>query len=67
MAAGPSPLEIISAKPAGDVHHLADEIQPGYLATLHGFRRQRVGIHAAHGDFRFGVTLGSYDDQLPQE
>mgnify|MGYP003298002130 CR=1 FL=1 len=67
MATGPSPLEIISAKPAGDVHHLADEIQPEYLATFHGFRRQRVGINTAHGDFRFGVTLGFCDDQLSLE
>ena len=65
MAAGPSPLEIISAKPASDIHHLADEIQPGYLAIT--VFEDNVGINAAHGDFRFGVTLGSYDDQLPQE
>ena len=31
----PSPLKIEAAEPAGHIHHLADEVQPGGLLRLH--------------------------------
>ena len=37
-ARGPGPLEIVAAQPAGDIHHLADEIQAGYPFRFQGFR-----------------------------
>ena len=35
-AGGPGPLEVVAAEPAGDVDDLADEVEAGDVAALHG-------------------------------
>ncbi len=64
VGAGPGPLEVVAAQPAGDVDHLADEIQPGLL-RLHRLRRQVAGVDAAQRDLSLFVALGAGGHQFP--
>ena len=65
MGAGPGPLEVVAAQPAGHVHHLADEIQAGLLARLQRLRREVARVDAAHGDLGLGIALGAGGRELP--
>jgi hypothetical protein len=58
MRAGPGPLEVVAAQPAGHVDHLADEVQPGLL-RFHGLRRQIARVHAAQRHLGLAVALGA--------
>src|SRR5208282_760793 len=53
---GPGPLEVVAAKPAGHIHHFADEIKPLYIAAFHGLGGQLPGIHTALGDFSLRIA-----------
>src|SRR3546814_3890087 len=50
--AGPSPLEVIAAEPAGDIHRLAYEIEAFDHARFHRPGGKPRGIDAACGHFR---------------
>ena len=56
-SARPSPLEIIAAKPAGDIHDLADEVQAGHLFGFHGLLVKLIGRNAAKRHFRRAVAF----------
>src|SRR5687768_7773307 len=45
VGGGPGPLEVEPAEPAGDVHDLADEIEPGDVSGFHRLRRQLGRVH----------------------
>ncbi len=65
MGAGPGPLEIIAAEPAGDVDRLADHIEAGKALRLHRFRRQFRRADPADGDFRLGKAFGAVRAEWP--
>src|SRR6185369_5727379 len=44
--AGPGPLEVVAAEPAGHVDDLTDEIQARYALALHRLRAQVAGVDA---------------------
>jgi hypothetical protein len=52
----PGPLEIEAPQPAGDVDDFPDEIKPGDLARLEGFRGQFTGVDPAPRDFGLSVA-----------
>ena len=64
MAAGPGPLEVVTAQPAGDIDHFADEVQAALLG-LHGLAGQVTRVHAASGDLGLRIALGTRGRQLP--
>src|SRR3546814_19778498 len=57
--AGPSPLEVIAAEPAGDIHRLAYEIEAFYRARFHRPGGKPRLIDAACGPFRFFIAFRS--------
>jgi EAL domain-containing protein (putative c-di-GMP-specific phosphodiesterase class I) len=63
--AGPGPLEVVAAQPAGDVHHLANKVQAGLGLALHGLLRQCLGVHAAQRDLGLFVALGARGRDFP--
>ena len=65
MCARPGPLEVVAAQPAGDVHHLADEIQARLRGGLHGLLRERARVDAAQGHLGLLVAFGPGRRQLP--
>ena len=50
---------------SGNIHYLADKVQPWNFAGLHGFGGKFVGIYASHGYFGLLVSLGTGRDELP--
>ena len=50
-------MKIISAQPAGNIHHLADKEQSRLRLDLHGLCVQRIGIHAPQRHLGGAVTL----------
>ncbi len=65
MRARPRPLEVVAAQPAGDVHHLADEVQAGLRGRLHGLLRQRARVDAAQRHLGLLVAFGAGGRQFP--
>jgi len=65
IARSPRPLEVEAAQLSGDIHDLADEIQPRHFIALHGFRRQRARVDAAAGHFGLGVAQRAARGDLP--
>src|SRR5512147_1764308 len=65
VRAGPGPLEIIAAKPAGDVDRFADGEEPGNALCLHRLRRQFGSANAADRDLGLGEALASVRRELP--
>jgi hypothetical protein len=61
----PGPLEIEAPQPPGDVEDFSDEIKPGDVARLEGFRGQFTGVDPAPRDFGFAVACGSAGLELP--
>ena len=61
----PCPLEVVAAKPAGNVQHFPDKLQALYFITFHGFGRNFMGIHAAHGHFSSAIALRAIRHKLP--
>src|SRR3546814_15275969 len=55
--AGPSPLEVIAAEPAGDIHRLAYEIEAFYRARFPRPGGKPRGIDAACGPFRLCIAF----------
>ena len=58
-AAGPGPLEIVAAEPAGDVDDLADEIEPRHVARLMRLGVERPRVDAAERHFGGAVAFGA--------
>ena len=56
-SAGPRPLEVVAAQPAGDVHGLADHEQPGDGADRHGLGGEGPGVDSAQRDLGLRVAL----------
>ena len=65
MGAGPGPLEVVAAQPAGDVHHLANAVQAGLGLGFHGLLRERARVHATQRHLGLLVALGACGHQLP--
>src|SRR3546814_21091147 len=63
--AGPSPLEVIAAEPAGDIHRLAYEIEAFYRARFHRPGGKPRGIDAACGHFRLCIAFRSCGREAP--
>src|SRR5690606_29531902 len=47
-----------AARPAGDVQHFADEVEPGAVTGFHGARTDGGGIHATQGHLGGTVAFG---------
>lgn len=43
----------------GHVEGFSYDVQARHVAGRHGFGGDLVSVHAAHGDFGFGVSLGA--------
>ena len=65
VRAGPGPLEVIAAEPAGDVDRFADGEKAGDAFGLHRLRRQFGSADAADRDFGLGEALASVGRELP--
>src|SRR3546814_16573488 len=63
--AGPSPLEVIAAEPAGDIHRLAYEIEAFYRARSPRPGGKPRGIDAACGHFRLCIAFRSCGREAP--
>ena len=59
MPAGPGPLEIVAAEPAGHIDDFADEIEARHTPRLHRLRGELAGVDAADGHFRFRIAFGA--------
>ncbi len=64
-AGGPCPLEIVATEPAGDVDHLADEVEARDAPRFERAWVEFGGGDPAGGDLGFGVTLGSGRGDAP--
>ena len=64
-AAGPRPLEIIAAKPAGYVNRFADHEQARDTLGGHGLRTELGGRDAPARHFRLGIALAPVGRELP--
>lgn len=53
----PGPLEVEAAEVAGDIDDFTDEVKARHSAAFHAFGGEFVCVHAAGGDFGFGVTF----------
>ncbi len=58
VAAGPGPLEIVAAQPAGDIDDFANEIKAGHGTAFHRLGGECCGVHTPHGYFRLGIAAG---------
>ena len=65
VPAGPGPLEIVAAQPAGHIDHFADEIKSRHPPRFHRFGRQLAGFDSAHGHFGFGIALRALRSHRP--
>jgi hypothetical protein len=65
VTAGPRPLKVIPAEPAGDVDDLADEVQSRNLVCFERLRVELCGRHTAGSDLRLGVPFGARRNDLP--
>ena len=59
MAAGPGPLEVISAADAVHVQDLSRKIKSGDQAGFQGLFRDLGEIHSAHADLGLVIGIGS--------
>lgn len=62
---GPGPLEVVSTQPPGYVDDLADEVETGDLAGLHGLCVELCCIDASCCYLCFGVALRAGGGELP--
>ena len=58
-------MEIVAAEPAGDVDRLADGVEAGDLAGLHGLRGEAGGGDSADGDLGLGEAFGAVRGEAP--
>ena len=58
-------MEVVAAKPAGDVDDLAYEVKAGNEAGLESAGVEGVGGDAAGGDFGFGIAFGAGGRDAP--
>ena len=58
-------MKVITAKPAGDIDNLADEIQAGQVFRLHRACVQPVGVNTAKRDLGRAVPFGPGRAQRP--
>ncbi len=65
IAGSPGPLEVEASQPAGDVHHLTDEVESGDPLALHGLGAELIGVHSAQGHLGGAVTLVPTGLELP--
>src|SRR5580704_16445958 len=61
----PGPLEVETAKVAGDIDNFADEKQPANFSAFHGLAGQLSGVDAARCDFGFFVAFGVSGNESP--
>src|SRR6185437_5833437 len=62
----PRPLEVVAAEPAGDVDHLADEVEAGHEFRLHRAGGEPIGVDAAESDFGGAVAFRAAGGDRPR-
>ena len=62
---GPCPLKVITAKPAGHIKYLADEVQALLQIALHGFWGYFVSFYSAARDLSRTVAFSTRRLKLP--
>ena len=62
-SAGPFPLEVISAEPAGDVYGFAHNIKTAHGFGFHCFQRKLSGVDPGDDYLGLGEAFGAVEDR----